>query len=220
MSLVSCELSGYRLPQREPLNLCTNARGDIKRLGYISQGGHLARSVRTDREFAKRLRVAMEEAEVTPTALAEAQEVSTQTVSRWRRGELPDDLRFPSLAANLRVHANWLKTGQGEMNPLGVGNGQRVQESASAPYQTHAWDAWQRIDRALRLVRGELDIAAGRGESISPDRAKQLADLLAVAMTPSADVVQAFGESLAQAARELARHTRQPEPSPAASRSG
>lgn len=64
---------------------------------------------------------------MTATALARSEGVRTQTVSRWRRGERPDDLRLPSLATTLRVPLNWLKTGHGER-----GDGTRIREQPPA----------------------------------------------------------------------------------------
>jgi transcriptional regulator with XRE-family HTH domain len=62
----------------------------------------MRRAVRRDEGFGLRLIEAMDRAGVRPSALAKAQNVSPGTVSRWRAGECPDDLRFPSLAAFLQ----------------------------------------------------------------------------------------------------------------------
>src|SRR3954466_14741968 len=73
----------------------------------------MRRAVRRDEGFGLRLIEAMDRAGVRPSVLAKAQNVSPGTVSRWRAGECPDDLRFPSLAAFLGVGEEWLKTGAG-----------------------------------------------------------------------------------------------------------
>ncbi|MBK8006735.1 MAG: helix-turn-helix transcriptional regulator [Gemmatimonadetes bacterium] len=123
------------------------------------------RVVRTDPEFGKRFRLAMEYAGVAPGDLAEAEHVRPQTVSRWRRGELPDDLRLPRLAALFRVEAEWLRTGQGPAPGItGTGGVQIgvVMEGGSSPYAASAeegegigwlWaDAFAAKERVLGLL--------------------------------------------------------------------
>ena len=72
------------------------------------------RRVRRDEGFGRRLVEAMDRRGVRPGELAVAQDVGASTVSRWRRGECPDDLRLPQIAAYLQIPAEWLKTGAGE----------------------------------------------------------------------------------------------------------
>jgi transcriptional regulator with XRE-family HTH domain len=75
------------------------------------------RAVRMDEGFGKRLKEAMTRRNVRPGQLATALGVLPQTVSRWRRGECPDDLRLPEIAAYLSVAVGWLKRGAGESEP-------------------------------------------------------------------------------------------------------
>jgi transcriptional regulator with XRE-family HTH domain len=77
------------------------------------------RAVRMDVGFGDRLREAMVRRRVRPSRMAADLEVRPQTVSRWRRGECPDDLRVPEIADYLRVGLEWLKTGQGTFEPEG-----------------------------------------------------------------------------------------------------
>ncbi len=80
-----------------------------------------SRVVRRDEGFGRRLVEAMTTARVRPGELARRVEVLPQTVSRWRSGELPDDLRLPQIAAVLGVREEWLKTGAGERSPEAQG---------------------------------------------------------------------------------------------------
>jgi transcriptional regulator with XRE-family HTH domain len=75
------------------------------------------RVVRVDVGFGERLREAMMRRRVRPGRMATDLEVRPQTVSRWRRGECPDDLRLPEIASYLRVGLGWLKTGVGTFEP-------------------------------------------------------------------------------------------------------
>jgi transcriptional regulator with XRE-family HTH domain len=75
------------------------------------------RSVRVDPAFGERLRQVMARRGIRPGQLAAGLGVTSQTVSRWRRGECPDDLRFPEIATYLRVALDWLKTGVGTFEP-------------------------------------------------------------------------------------------------------
>lgn len=137
--------------------------GEVIALKLPCQGGSLSRrSVRSDVEFGKRLRVAMAEAGVSATDLAKNQGVRVQTVSRWRRGELPDDLRLPALADLLRVSLNWLKTGQGTPTDrvrengaayrVDPASGARAGDSAESDVTRHAdfpapalWACYERV---------------------------------------------------------------------------
>jgi transcriptional regulator with XRE-family HTH domain len=75
------------------------------------------RAVRMDEGFGIRLKQAMARRSVRPTQLAADLGVLPQTVSRWRRGECPDDLRLPRIADYLRINAEWLRLGVGEIEP-------------------------------------------------------------------------------------------------------
>jgi transcriptional regulator with XRE-family HTH domain len=81
------------------------------------------RVVRMDVGFGDRLREAMVRRRVRPSRMAADLEVRPQTVSRWRRGECPDELRLPELADYLRVGLDWLKTGVGGFEPEGQSPG-------------------------------------------------------------------------------------------------
>lgn len=69
--------------------------------------------MRRDPEAGKRLKEVMAARGVAPGDLAEAMQVAKSTVSRWRRGELPDDENVARLAAILRTSTNWLKEARG-----------------------------------------------------------------------------------------------------------
>jgi transcriptional regulator with XRE-family HTH domain len=68
-----------------------------------------------DEGFGRRLKEAMARRGVQAVQLATALKVAAQTVSRWRRGECPDDLRIAQLAGYLRIAEDWLRTGAGEI---------------------------------------------------------------------------------------------------------
>jgi transcriptional regulator with XRE-family HTH domain len=75
------------------------------------------RVVRMDVGFGDRLREAMVRRRVRPSRMAADLEVRPQTVSRWRRGECPDELRLTVIADYLRVGLDWLKSGVGSSEP-------------------------------------------------------------------------------------------------------
>ena len=81
------------------------------------------RRVRRDAGFGLRLTEAMDRRRVRPGELALSQAVGAGTVSRWRKGECPDDLRFPRLAVYLQVPEEWLKTGPGRATGLDGAHG-------------------------------------------------------------------------------------------------
>lgn len=66
-----------------------------------------------DPEFGERFVLAMALAGLKPSQLAREEGVIAGTVSAWRNGERPDDLRLPRLATRLGVSLRWLKTGEG-----------------------------------------------------------------------------------------------------------
>lgn len=74
----------------------------------------MERAVRIDLRFGARLRRAMAEKDMSAKALADQLKVGRGTVTRWRKGECPDDLRYPHLAAALGVDEGWLRQGDGE----------------------------------------------------------------------------------------------------------
>jgi transcriptional regulator with XRE-family HTH domain len=89
-------------------------------LGLAVKGGGVVvprRSVRIDPAFGERLRLVMARQKIRPGQLAAALGVTSQSVSRWRRGECPDDLRLPQIADYIRVGLEWLKTGVGTLEP-------------------------------------------------------------------------------------------------------
>ena len=87
-------------------------------------GGHLGkRRVQRDLEFGRRLKQAMSAEDMEAGKLAELEGVGDGTVSRWRKGELPNDLRLPRLAGHLRVREEWLRTGQEPMRAAPNHNG-------------------------------------------------------------------------------------------------
>ncbi len=130
----------------------------------------MGREVRRDEAFGQRLTEAMERRDVRPGELAKAQNVSPGTVSRWRAGECPDDLRFPSLAAYLRVPEEWLKTGAGNVD---WSQGEKV------PARTSGRSPGRRADdkaRAMQADAARLSVLLDRirmyrdqGRSPSPE---------------------------------------------------
>jgi transcriptional regulator with XRE-family HTH domain len=147
------------------------------------------RAVREDVGFGERLREAMVRRRVRPSRMATDLQVRPQTVSRWRRGECPDDLRLPEIATYLRVALDWLKSGVGAFEPSGQAPGdpqaQRVQspgrrrediELRSAAYR----HAMGRLDVLLRLIQAYKDA----GRPASPDI---LAEWLAIAALNASD---------------------------------
>lgn len=88
---------------------------NLVRLGYSRKRGYMGRARGpVDQGFAERLKAAMEEARVRPTALARAMKAHATTVSRWRGGGIPEPRTLTALAAVLGVRPLWLKTGQGQ----------------------------------------------------------------------------------------------------------
>jgi transcriptional regulator with XRE-family HTH domain len=127
------------------------------------------RAVRVDEDFGDRLREAMMRRRIRPGQLAVALEVRPQTVSRWRRGECPDDLRLPEIATYLRVALEWLKTGKGTFEPSVQGQGVprasgpgRRREDIELRAAGMRKDA-ARLDVLLRLIQAYRD--AGRPAS-------------------------------------------------------
>ena len=78
-----------------------------------------------DAGFKARLHDAMDDARLRPKALADKLGVHPTSVSRWRRGEIPEAGALSALASALAVRMEWLKTGAGE---------QKARERGSEPY--------------------------------------------------------------------------------------
>ena len=91
-----------------------SVRLKVKSRGYMVREG-----VHRDEGFGARLREAMSRAGVRPGDLARTMGVHPVTVTRWRRGELPDDLRLPQLASCVGVALMWLKSGEGPQIAVG-----------------------------------------------------------------------------------------------------
>jgi transcriptional regulator with XRE-family HTH domain len=70
--------------------------------------------VKRDAEFGRRLKEVMAGLRISPGELAEGMKVRPGTVSRWRSGELPGEIRMERVARLIGVRTNWLRTGQGE----------------------------------------------------------------------------------------------------------
>jgi len=127
----------------------------------------MGREVRRDEGFAARLSEAMRRRDIRPGELAKAQEVSPGTVSRWRAGECPDDLRFPSLATYLKVPEEWLKTGAGPSPVWGPGDvpkqprnpSRRTEdlEAAAELQELRLRRDGTRLEILARLLRSQLD---------------------------------------------------------------
>jgi transcriptional regulator with XRE-family HTH domain len=111
------------------------------------------RAARIDEGFATRLREAMSRRGVRPSQLARGLNVYAGTVSRWRKGECPDDLRMPEIAAYLRVALDWLKNGLGDM--------ERREGEPSAPRSHSPGRRREDVElrsAALRHAAGRLDV--------------------------------------------------------------
>jgi len=130
------------------------------------------RAVRRDVGFGDRLREAMARRAVPPGRLAVAMNVAPQTVSRWRRGECPEQLRLVQIANYLRVTPEWLAKGLGSFERdvqragdptaqrMGLGRRREdIELRASAARKDVA-----RLDVLVRLIEAYRD--AGRPASI------------------------------------------------------
>jgi len=139
-----------------------------------------------DPEFRKRLRVAMEEAECTPADLIGMEGVSASTVSRWRKGERPDDLRLPQLARRLGVSLKWLKSGEGPRHatPVETGTGQQPSSLKTAAEIDRAMLDLDRARTTLAQLRAALGvtssepgeerwIAVAKRAAVEPDTPQQ-----------------------------------------------
>ena len=110
--------------------------------------------------------------------------VKPGTVSRWRSGELPEELRFPQIAAAVRVRTNWLRSGQGPREPGEPAV--RVAEPSRAPYGTGEptlpRERLQRVISAIELALAELRGLATSGDAgaVAEELAKDAADREAV----------------------------------------
>lgn len=118
-----------------------------------------------DEGFAKRLREVMDRERVRPKDLAKGQHVNPVTVSRWRRGEVPDDLRLPLLAARLRTTVEYLQTGQGSSTASEPGPVAPSQANAPAALPVRA------ADRAAQQILTEAIAALSGGGTVSKEEA-------------------------------------------------
>jgi transcriptional regulator with XRE-family HTH domain len=144
------------------------------------------RAARIDEGFARRLREAMAQRGVRPSQLARGLNVYAGTVSRWRKGECPDDLRLPEIAAYLRVALVWLKDGVGDMErregepsaPRSTSPGRRREdvELRSAAYR----HAMGRLDVLLRLIQAYRDA----GRPASPEILAEWLEIAALNASP------------------------------------
>jgi hypothetical protein len=121
----------------------------------------------------------MTDADVKAIELAKAEEVGKGQVSRWRGGELPHELRLPSLATRLGVRLKWLKSGQGEMRIAPGENGGEPQPVVSEA--TIGWESRTTLARAVEIVATELRLAALRSQGLPPDKVQELSAMLASA---------------------------------------
>jgi transcriptional regulator with XRE-family HTH domain len=157
------------------------------------------RAVRMDAAFGGRLKQAMVRRGVRPAELAKALEVGQGTVSRWRRGECPSDLRLEKIAGYLRVSGEWLMRGVGEIeteskapgSPVEARSGDRTAPRSSVPGRRRE-DIELRA-AAIRHAAGRLDVIArliqayrDAGRPASPDVLAEWLDILA------SDVVNGF----------------------------
>jgi transcriptional regulator with XRE-family HTH domain len=113
--------------------------------------------------------------------LAMLERVGFGTVSRWRRGELPDDLRLPSLAGNLTVRLNWLKSGQGEMRAGPEDNGDHLM-AAESPARYGAGHPVG--DEAQEILFLELNRAVRNGDVPSQEQIRRWLQLALWAIRP------------------------------------
>jgi transcriptional regulator with XRE-family HTH domain len=142
------------------------------------------RSVRMDLEFGERLREAMARRRVAPGRMAHDLEVAPQTVSRWRRGECPDDLRLPEIATYLRIALDWLKRGVGDIEPKVPTTGDHTAQRA--PSAGRRREDLELRALAIQHAAGRLDVIArliqayrDAGRPASPDVLAEWLDILA-----------------------------------------
>jgi transcriptional regulator with XRE-family HTH domain len=143
------------------------------------------RSVRTDEAFGNRLKEAMARRGISPGRMAHDLEVAAQTVSRWRRGECPDDLRLPEIATYLKVSLEWLRKGLGDIEPrVQALGGDTTAQRAPAPGRRREdielramaiHHAAGRLDVIARLIQAYRDA----GTSPGPGTLDEWLDILA-----------------------------------------
>jgi transcriptional regulator with XRE-family HTH domain len=124
--------------------------------------------VNRDEGFGLRLREAMRAAGIRPGELARRCGVHPVTVARWRRGELPDDLRLPQLAECLGIPLEWLKTGQGASNLSG-----------GSPVPPPSLDYLESLRARLGFFRDQFKAYRALGISPSQQVLAEWQDLLA-----------------------------------------
>jgi len=118
-----------------------------------------AGTARVDADFAARLREAMAWAQARPATLAELVAVHRVTVSKWRAGEVPDDVNLAKLARALDVNRAWLATGRGSMHdPDGSGTLTGAVAPGADP-SVSALTSFVGLEPEQRLVGAILEVA-------------------------------------------------------------
>jgi len=172
------------------------------------------RRVQKDSGFGRRLKQAMAEEDMQAKRLAELEKVGVGTVSRWRRGELPDELRYPSLASHLGVRVNWLKSGQGTMRPSLGGNGAAVREVPVAATWTVYTDVRPPMGEQARRILEERIEAVIRGAPLTPAELDYWLKLVRWAATSAGADVEASRLDAVDLVGEEAHAGDRPRPGP------
>lgn len=159
------------------------------------------RRVQSDSAFGHRLKLAMSLVDMEAGQLAKLEGVGSGTVSRWRRGELPNELRLPRLAAALRVRLEWLKSGQEPMHADPGHNGagtRRPYEGQRPPASSY---------EALRVLELRLELAlieTGSGASVSRRDLETWLDLVRwIRTTPDGGSATPVADALAEIVEEV-----------------
>jgi transcriptional regulator with XRE-family HTH domain len=129
-----------------------------------------------DEGFGRRLKEAMARRGVQAGQLATALKVAPQTVSRWRRGECPDDLRLAQIAGYLTVGEEWLSTGVGESEPRIQSAGPSSPAAARSPRRTTLEAVVARLEFLHRQFESYKRLGQAPGPSVLEEWMRLTAD--------------------------------------------
>lgn len=118
--------------------------------------------------FAARIKEAMAWAQIRPAQLAELVSVHRVTVSKWRNGELPDDVNLAKLARVLDVSRTWLATGRGSAHDADTVKATKGAVAPGADPSVLALTSWVKLEPQQRLLGAILETAQAdqRGEPL------------------------------------------------------
>lgn len=118
--------------------------------------------------FAARIKEAMAWAQIRPAQLAELVSVHRVTVSKWRNGEIPDDVNMAKLARVLDVNRAWLATGRGSMHDAEGGPPTKGAVAPGADPSVFALTMGVALAPQQRLLGAILEVAQAdqRGEPL------------------------------------------------------